>query len=365
MTLQYKEDWEETKQRFRVWWAHEAIGRCALAVHAPRKDPPELPQPKPPRTPEERWLDLDSISERVEYAHARTFYGGEAFPVWHGGYPGVRRLAVFLGCAAKLDVHTCWLEPVLSGEDLDFESLELDESGTSFQSALQFLRRASREAKGKSIPSIGAFGGCGDTLAALRGTERLLYDVMERPDRVREADQCVMDLWFRVYNRFYKIIKDAAEGSTCWFELWSPGKFYACQNDFSYMIPAKVFEEVFLPTIEKQTRFLDHCVFHVDGVAAFAHVDALCRLPRLQAIQILPGAGKPSPLAYMPVLKKVQAAGKNLHITIPASEVESALRELSARGLFIATSCGSEDEVWALLENAEKWSRDRKVLADC
>jgi hypothetical protein len=37
MELQYKPDWVETKKRMVAWWAHEHIGRCALAVTAERK----------------------------------------------------------------------------------------------------------------------------------------------------------------------------------------------------------------------------------------------------------------------------------------------------------------------------------------
>ena len=83
-------------------------------------------------------------------------------------------------------------------------------------------------------------------------------------------------------------------------------------------------------------------------------------LQRLQALQILPGAGKPSPLHFLDTLRLVQAKGKNLHITIPAGEVESALELLSARGLFVQTHCQTEGEARALLKNAERWSRDRR-----
>ena len=70
------------------------------------------------------------------------------------------------------------------------------------------------------------------------------------------------------------------------------------------------------------------------------------------------GAGKPSPLHYADVLKKVQTAGKNLHITIPAEEVEHALSFLSARGLFIQASTQTEAEARALLKSAERWSSE-------
>ncbi len=359
MGLFYKEDWEETKERFKAWWAHEAFGRCALAVTAPREDAPDVPPPRPPDDPEEKWTDLEYWARLREWGFCRTFYGGEAVPGWHPGYPGNKRLAAFLGCPVTLGEETGWLDPVMSDEGLDVEGFSIDHENRHWRFAVEALEFAARESRGRAIPSIGAFGGSGDTLAALRGTERLLYDVADRPDEVRRADQRLMDLWIAAYVRFHDIVKDAAEGSTCWFQLWSPAKFYAAQNDFSYMISPRMFRDIFLPTIEKQTNFLDHAVYHVDGPGAFAHADALCELPRLQAVQILPGAGKPSPLHYMPVLRKVQATGKNLHISIAPDEVRTALRELSARGLFIATRCSSEGEARALLKHAEEWSRDR------
>lgn len=359
MNLLWKPDWDETKERFKAWWAHEYFGRAAIAVTAPLKNPPPGDAPGRPPTPEQRWTDLDYISAKSDWENERTFFGGEAFPDWAYGYPGHAGICTFLGAPVTLDWETGWSDPILTGEEIDWRPLRLDEDQPRFRWQLDWLRRGAKDAKGKCIPGVGAFGGCGDTLAALRGTDRLLLDVMDRPDEVRAADQHLMDIWIECYRCFYDIIRGTAEGSTCWFSLWSPGKFYAAQNDFSYMISPQMFRNIFLPTIEKQTRFLDHSVYHVDGIGAFAHVDALLELPRLQAIQILPGAGKPSPLHYMDVLKKVQAAGRNLHISIAPGEVRHALEELSARGLFIQTGCDDEDSARALLKDVARRSVDR------
>jgi hypothetical protein len=73
-------------------------------------------------------------------------------------------------------------------------------------------------------------------------------------------------------------------------------------------------------------------------------------------VQVLPGAGKPSPLHYAKELKKVQDAGKNLHISIPPHEVKQALGMLSSKGLFIDTWCASESEANDLVKCAERWS---------
>jgi hypothetical protein len=152
-------------------------------------------------------------------------------------------------------------------------------------------------------------------------------------------------------------LKETAQGSAGWFGLWSPGKFYAAQCDFAYMISPAHFERCFLPAIKMQTDYLDHTVYHLDGVGNFNHIDLLCELPNLQAIQVLPGAGKPSPLFYKDILLKVQKAGKNLHISITPDEVPLALDMLSRRGLMIETIANSMDEAMALIKYAEKNSK--------
>jgi hypothetical protein len=293
------------------------------------------------------------------HCNRRTFFGAEAFPIWNFGYPGRENIPVFLGCPVTLAKDTGWVDAILTGEGLDLSELTIAPDNPWWNFTLGALEWSAREAEGKAIPATGAFGGAGDSLAWLRGTERLLMDCAERPEQVRAAEQWLMELWCGTFDRFHGILRQAREGSAGWFPLWSPGKFYATQCDFAYMISPKMFRSLFLPVIERQTRFLDHAIHHVDGEGNFAHVDALCELPRLQAIQILPGAGKPSPLHYLPVLKKVQAAGKNLHIGIRAAEVKEALELLSAKGLFIHTYCDTEEEARSLIRNAAKWSKER------
>jgi hypothetical protein len=360
MQLQYKPDWEETKQRLTAWWKHEYFGRCALAVHAPLDHPPKREAPPEPTTIEEKWYDLDRIAERNDYVHSRTFFGGEALPMWHAGYPGIAAIPTMLGCPLRLDMHTGWHDPLLTHPDgFDIRALRLDENHPAYQYHMAVLERAFHESTGKSVPSLGAFYHGGDTLAALRGSERLLCDCAERPEVVRDAEDWLMEMWCDFYNRSYAVVRGATQGSACWMGLWAPGKTYTVSNDFSYNISTAMFRELFLPEIERQTRFLDYSIYHVDGVEAFRHVGALCELPRLHALQILPGAGKPSPLHYMDVLKQVQAAGKNLHLDLPPEEIRPALENLSARGLYINVWCRTEREARELLRDVEHWSRDR------
>jgi hypothetical protein len=358
MPLLYKDDWEEAKDRMRAFWAGEYMGRCGLAVCARRTHAPDIPEPELPASLEARWMDLDYLTACNHYRHETTFYGGEAFPVWHGRYPGHKSLDTFLGSPTRLAEETAWHEAILLEEDLDLSGLRIGEDNRFYRFTLAFLKRAVEESAGKSIPSLPAFGGSGDTLAALRGTERLLLDMAERPEQVRAADRFLIGLWEELYDRFYAILHEAAEGSTAWLEMWAPGKSYVIQNDFAYMISPRSFREVFLPSLEEQTRFLDQSIHHLDGEGNWPHAPALCELPRLRAIQIVPGDGKPSALHYLPMLKQIQAAGKSLQLFLEPREVETALGELSARRLIIYTSCETEAEAQELLRKVEKWSRE-------
>ena len=361
MDLLYKPDWENAKQNYLAWWEHEYFGRCAIAIYAPKKGVTKQPPPLPEKV-EDRWLDFNYLAAMNEYKMQTTFYGGEAFPDWNPGFPGNDTHCAYLGCNVTLAETTGWGDPIIDDGELtshDYKKLKLDKDGKWWKFRGDVRHLAVRESKGKCIPSNMAFGGCGDTLAGIRTTEKLLYDLVDCPEYVRDFDLYLMEQWIEIYEESYAITHEGAEGSTCWYTLWSPGKFYASQNDFAYMISPEMFNEIFLPSIEMQTKYLDHTIHHVDGVGNFNHVDALLELGRLQAFQILPGAGKPSPLYYMDVLKKVQAAGRNLHIGIPSDEVESALEQLSARGLFIHTQCDTEDEALDLLKCVEKWSVDR------
>jgi 5-methyltetrahydrofolate--homocysteine methyltransferase len=357
--LLYKPDWEETKQHFITWWAGERFERCAMAVTAPKANRNLIHPPQPPSDPFLRWTDLDYISALNHYEHLTTYYGGEAFPIWNGGSPGHTGLPAYLGCPVELDMETVWRKPLLEGDDWDVTTLHLDPENYWWKFALKLVDRSVEESAGKSVPDIvGAISVCGDVLAALRGTERLLLDVAYIPERVQQAEFYLLEIWVKVYDILYSLVHKAAEGSTSWFRLWSPGRFYPTSCDFSYMISPKMFRSLFLPVIERWSNNLDHSVYHVDGVEAFKHVPALAELPGIQAFQILPGAGKPSPLHYLDTLRLVQARGKNLHISIGPEEVEPALELLSSRGLFIDTRCASEEQARYLLKKAEKWSHD-------
>ena len=51
--MKYKENWDETKERFKAWWERSAIDRPMLRLVARRREPVEpLEEVISPQTPE-------------------------------------------------------------------------------------------------------------------------------------------------------------------------------------------------------------------------------------------------------------------------------------------------------------------------
>ncbi len=355
--LLYKPDWEEARQRYLAWWRGEKLDRCLLWVTAPKADVPPEPSPRPPADLEQRWTDLDYLAAVNDYRHRHTFYGAEAIPIWSTGYPGHATIPTFYGCPFQLAETTGWHSPILQQDSLDVSGLRLDRSCRWWLWGDESLRRAQLASAGKSIPSIHAIFGAGDTLAALRGTERLLYDMMDEPKDVRAAEERLLEDWFAVFEHQVSLVRGQENNYATWFALWAPGRFYPMHCDVSYGISPRTFREIYVPVLRRQAENLQQSIYHLDGTGAFHLVEEVCRIEALGGVQVLPGAGRPSPLHYLDVLRTVQRMDKRLHISLPPQELPEALGLLSSRGLCITTEARDESQARSLIDSAARLSR--------
>ena len=109
---------------------------------------------------------------------------------------------------------------------------------------------------------------------------------------------------------------------------------------------------------QTQCRFLQYPLYHLDGAEQIRHLDDLLSIPELRAIQWTQVAGQPPCTQYLPELKRIQAAGKNLVILVEPKQVEVLLENLSSRGLLLVTTVPTVEDAEALLRQAEKLTHD-------
>ena len=147
--------------------------------------------------------------------------------------------------------------------------------------------------------------------------------------------------------------------------LWAPGRLQHMQCDLSVMISPEMYERLVIPELEQQMDWLSYPVYHFDGVEQERHLSHLLGLSKLRAIQWTNVDGQAPPRAYLSVLKRIQASGKNLILMTPAEDVPELLDHLSAAGLYLHCAARSPEEADALVRYVERYSRVRKIEGFC
>jgi len=355
MEMEFKPDWPEAAARFEAWWAGELIDRIGLQVTAPKNGYRRKPIPAPEDI-ETRWTDVEFAIESAEERMRGTFYGGEAFPMyWPNLGPDV--FSAYLGCDMIFMPSTSWAEPNIADWD-NPPPLTLDPENRWWKLTLKMIERALQSAPGRYFVGLTDIHGGMDALSAMRGRAQLCFDLIEQPERVKWAmEEYITPLWFEIYDKMQQPIRKVLLGSSTWLGAWAPDRWYPTSCDFSALISPKMFDAFILPDIVAEVEWLDRSLYHLDGPDTIVHLDSLLNIPKLGGIQWVPGAASPSMLEWIPLLKRIQAAGKMLHLSVAAREVEPLLSELSPKGLMLSTHCATEADARELLKKSEGWTR--------
>ncbi len=361
MTI-YKEDLEECQRRVEAWWQHEMLDRAVVQVRAPRAKPASAPDEASSMSPAEveRWfLDPNLVIPRLKQQLAEIYFGGEAFPVLQ---PVLGRMvaitAAYLGCPLEfINTETVWAHPIITDWDAR-PAFDYTPNNALWQKSQRLMRAAVEQANGYFV-GVPDLNGPTEILARLRGTQTLALDFYDHPDHLKPALAEINRAWFRYWQECVAITH-ATGGYFFWMGLWSDVPATDLQSDFSYLISSSMFDEYFLPFIAEQTELVPRTIYHLDGKGAIRHLESLLALPHLNGIQWVPGAGTKPAVEWIPLLQRVQAAGKLVYVYCAPDHVEKLLKELNPEGLMmVVLGCESVDEAQVLLENVETWSKKK------
>jgi len=347
---------DSIKKRYRAFWGKSNKDGCILFASYTR--PPEETTPKVPVTPYEKWFDIGARFDYEEDVIKRTTYLKDAFPsVFTNFGPGT--LAACIGGSFECSADTIWFDqnPIISDME-DLPPIELNKESEMWKAVEGFTTTFCQNAKGRYYTSMSDIGVGLDLIAALRGTNELLYDLYDTPDAVINLDTKIRDFWKTKFTYMHNITKPYQHGMTNWMPLWCEGRFYPLQCDFAAMISPGMFKEFAIPTLQNLTEFLDHSVFHLDGVSMIQHLNLLLELPRLDAVQWTAGAGNPDELNedWYDLYKQVQKAGKNVVLFAPSNveNTEKLLKAVNPHQLFLLSYAPDEYTAKAVVELAEK-----------
>jgi hypothetical protein len=355
LELEYKPDAQRALERMEAWWEGAILDRPCIQVTAPKPNPRPVPE-KRHATLRDRWLDVDFNVARHDAWLANTYWGGEILPqFWPNLGPEIMTAA--LGAELEFSEGTSWSVPMLR-DWADIPKLKIDPENPYVRVILEMTRRGLEAGKGRFLTGLTDLHPGADLAASLRDPLQFNLDLVESPEECHRLMDQLRPTFYEFYELQYALMREAGQTVTSsWLPLFTDGRYYIPSNDFSCMVSTPMFREFFLSEIVEECEWLDRSIYHLDGPGALRHLDDLLAIEKLGAIQWVFGAGNEPASKWMRVYKRVQAAGKGLHIGIEPGELDFFMENLKPEGVMLQTWAASPEEADAMIARVAKWTK--------
>ena len=351
----WKSNLEETKQRYINWWNHKGIilnmwehFQEGVQPHA------EITPPAPAKDLSQKWFDPQWRAEYLDWYVAHSSLKADILPVANTQL-GPGSLAAILGGVFEGGEDAIWIHP-----NPDFtDEIVFNPEHPNWILHKELLKACKAKANGHYFVGMPDLMEGLDVLATLKGTDRVLLDTVMQPEILEQQMQQINDIYFKVFDELYDIIREGDEMAFCYFSSWAPGKMSKLQSDISTMISQDDYRRFVQPFIREQCQKIDYTLYHLDGVGAMHHLPALLEIEELNAIQWTPGVGEPqggSPKWY-DLYKKILAGGKSVMACwVTLDELKPLLDHIGADGVHLEMDFHNEKEVEQAMRIVEEYT---------
>ena len=354
-TNKYKQNWEEAWKRVEAWWRCEETDRPVVFSSVPKPAPELRGELRIPGNAEEAArFDLDAAIKlnNIRYRLENTIFTAESVPFAYSGFASLLGL-LCAQAGGKLHYdypYTTWITE--DKELFDRPLPEVSAPCRELQFTLDMIRQ-SHEAFGyDAVLGANPLLDPMTTLSSMRGQEDFLVDLIEREDDVMR--------WLKRLGEFHRQAVSAFRETRAalgrredynWTGAWCPGDMDAIQCDISTMLSPEMFRKFALPEAEYEASFYDYTIWHLDGTDEFRHIDDICAIPKLHAIQYVDEKGT-DPLEFSALWEKILKRGKSILFTCDSKYVPGLAKKFGSRGIaFSFRNTVSESEMNLLLKN--------------
>ena len=360
MELESRPDFDKVLARMEAWWDCQIIDRPPVCIQVKPDRPPRLPE-KDHANLRRRWFDLDFALDCMEASLAGAVFLGETFPRFEPRM-GPELTATLFGCELEFGETTSWSVPV-ADSCRDIPAMQPDFDNVYWSWTRRAIAQSLERSRGRWITALPDLHTNGDLVAAVRNPQDFCLDLAEDIDSVRAACEHVTDFFPRIYEDLRAPIAAAGQPATTWAPFLHAGKAYVTSCDVIIMISPGMFQDVVLPSLVREMRYLERNFFHLDGPGALRHLDALLELPELDGLQWVYGAGHGPARKWIDVYRRAQAAGKCLDVV--CEDIADALavaEHLRPEGVWLRVGGAyTRDEAEAFLGWVERWAASQAV----
>lgn len=349
----------KSMERIDAWFDHAVIDRppVRFSKHNEQYETAASFQPNARwKTLRDRWMDTEyQVDSFLESIKGKSF-DAETFPeFWPNLGPEV--YAAFFGAELEFGEVTSWSKPIIKNleEFEDFDSLVVDQNNEYLRKLREMTSIALEKCREKALVGMTSWGPGIDCVAAWLIPQELCVNLLLEGEKVKRLLDRTLEPFQKLYDEFYEKASAAGYPSIGWMAIPNFGKGHIVQADFSNMISPELFNEFCLPWIRREAEPMDRVIFHMDGKGVARHLDRLLEVEKIDAIQWVQGVGDDEPLQqWVPLIRKIQNAGKSVVLDFKASELEGLISELKPEGLFLCISCDQASHA-DILKRVARW----------
>ena len=354
LDLECKHDFEASMKRIYAWYEGEIVDRVPIRFSAHNSFVKENKYNKNWKSLKERWYDAEYQIESFMESLKGIKLLGETFPVYWPNV-GPNFFAALYGSNLEFREITSYAEPCIE-EWEDIKNLELNLESEYFKKIEELTKYALERCPGKFMVGYTDLHPSLDCVAAWRETQKVLFDLYDNPDEVKQVTEIALRDFQKVYDHFDTMLKAKNQLSVTWMGIPSFGKMHIPSCDFSAMISPNQFEEFYLPSLKKEVKPMSHNIFHLDGRGVARHIDMILQVPEIQAIQWVQGVNEDNAIMqWVPLIKKIQAAGKSVVVEIQKTELEEFIGAVKPEGIMLCINSNENEEQKRILNRIEKW----------
>ncbi|MFI5356902.1 MAG: hypothetical protein ACHQ4G_06180 [Opitutales bacterium] len=316
--------------RYGAWWQCGRLDRPPVTLWVESKGSPRAPR-STHETLRERWLDVDFQVESALAGLESNPCLGDSVPTWMPNV-GPDLTSTLFGAELIFGENTSWCQHTIH-ETAGWErfiATPPDFDNPYWRTIDALITRAAERFAGRFFVSVPDLHGSFDMLAGLRGPENLCLDLVDDPELVRRASLHAARAYVEAYRRLYLRLSALGQPSTTWCSYLHDGPAYIPSCDFWCLVSKDIGEDLIRPSIEMEMAPMERTIFHLDGPQALQHLDNVLRLPGLNALQWVAGAGHGCAMDWLHVYRRSLAAGKAVQIL--ADDGDDALGVLRALG---------------------------------
>ncbi len=353
--LDGKPDFDRAIKRIYAWFEQAIIDRPPIrfSMHNAEYSQSVATAERSWASLEDRWFDAEFQVESFVQSIRGTLFLAETFPVfWPNLGPGV--YAAFHGTKLIFGEVTSWTVPQVRFWS-DIASIRFDTASPYYRKIDELTALALERCPGQFLVGYTDLHGGLDCVADWRDPQQLCLDTVDAPERVEELVGLAEAHFLEVYDHYDTILKAHRQPSITWMGIPSFGRMHIPSCDFAALVSPRVIEEFYLPTLRKEVCAMTHNIYHLDGKGTLRHLDRILEVPQILAIQWVQGMGKDMPiLQWMPLLRRIQAAGKSVVVDLALDELEEFIAGMEPEGLYLCIAA-EPDLQPEIIQRVERW----------